>query len=94
MTFRRVLALLASRHGQALNKTDLAAPRGVSILAISECLHILEVTDQVMDVPPCVENLEKQLIKSPKVYRDDSGLASYLLGTRSEAELKRSPWVQ
>src|SRR5580692_9844590 len=38
-TFRRFLALLASRHGQILNKTDLAAPLGVTVPTISEWLH-------------------------------------------------------
>jgi predicted AAA+ superfamily ATPase len=43
VTFRRFLSLLASRHGQVLNKTDLAAPLGVSVPTISEWLHILEL---------------------------------------------------
>ena len=44
VTFRRFIALLASRHGQILNKTDLAAPLGVSVPTISEWLHVLEIT--------------------------------------------------
>jgi hypothetical protein len=51
-TFRRFLALLASRHGQILNKTDLAAPLGVSVPNIGDWLHILEITGQVIRVPP------------------------------------------
>src|SRR5207249_3260510 len=43
-TFRRFLALLASRHGQVLNKTDLAAPLGISVPTIGDWLHVLEVT--------------------------------------------------
>ncbi|MGO9124523.1 MAG: ATP-binding protein, partial [Terriglobales bacterium] len=39
VTFRRFLALMASRHGQVLNKTDLAAPLGVSVPTIGEWLH-------------------------------------------------------
>ena len=93
VTFRRFLALLASRHGQILNKTDLAAPLGVSVPTISEWLHILEVTGQIMVVPPYFENLGKRLIKSPKIYWGDSGLACYLLGITSEAELQRSPFL-
>ena len=95
LTFRRFLALLASRHGQILNKTDLAAPLGVSVPTISEWLHILEMTGQVIIVPPYFENLGKRLIKSPKVFWGDSGLACYLLGITSEQELRRSPsWGQ
>jgi len=95
VTFRRFLALLASRHGQILNKTDLAAPLGISVPTISEWLHILEITSQIIVVPPYFENLGKRLIKSPKVYWGDPGLACHLLGITSEAELQRSPfWGQ
>ncbi len=52
ITFRRFLALLASRHGQMLNKTDLAAPLGVSVPTIGDWLHILEATGQIILVPP------------------------------------------
>jgi uncharacterized protein len=92
-TFRGFLALLASRHGQVLNKTDLAAPLGVSVPTIGEWLHILEVTGQIILVPPYFENFGKRLIKSPKVYLGDSGLACYMLGLRSSAELERSPFL-
>jgi predicted AAA+ superfamily ATPase len=92
-TFRRFLALLASRHGQILNKTDLAAPLGVTVPTIGDWLHILEVTGQVILVPPYFENLGKRLIKSPKVYLGDSGLACYLLGLTSVGELERSPFL-
>jgi uncharacterized protein len=92
-TFRRFLALLASRHGQILNKTDLAAPLGVTVPTIGDWLHILEVTGQIILVPPYFENLGKRLIKSPKVYLGDSGLACYLLGLTSMAEVERSPFL-
>ena len=52
-TFRRFLALLASRHGQVLNKTDLAAPLGISVPTVGASgLSILETTAQVLIVPP------------------------------------------
>jgi len=92
-TFRRFLALLASRHGQILNKTDIAAPLGVSVPTIGEWLHILEVTGQIILVPPYFENFGKRLIKSPKMYIGDSGLACYLLGVNSSSELERSPFL-
>ena len=93
VTFRRFIALLASRHGQILNKTDLAAPLGVSVPTISEWLHVLEITSQIIIVPPYFENLGKRLVKTPRVYWGDSGLACYLLGITSEAELQRSPFL-
>ena len=92
-TFRRFLALLASRHGQVLNKTDLAAPLGISVPTVGEWLSILEVTGQIILIPPYFENFGKRLIKSPKIYWEDSGLACYLLGVTSSAELERSPFL-
>ncbi len=92
-TFRRFLALVASRHGQMLNRTDLAAPLGVSVPTINEWLHILEATGQILLAPPYFENLGKRLIKSPKVYLADSGLACHLLGITSTRELERSPFL-
>jgi predicted AAA+ superfamily ATPase len=93
VTFRRFLSLLASRHGQVLNKTELAAPLGVSVPTIGEWLSILEVTGQIILVPPYFENFGKRLIKSPKIYWGDSGFACYLLGVASSAELERSPFL-
>ena len=91
-TFRRFLGLVASRHRQVLNRSDLAQPLGVSVPTVGEWLSILEVTGQILIVPPYFENFGKRLIKSPKVYFADSGLACYLLGIRSRDELARSPF--
>jgi hypothetical protein len=90
--FRRFLSLVASRHGQMLNRTDLAGPLGVSVPTISEWLRILEITGQIILVPPYFENFGKRLVKSPKVYWGDAGLACHLLGIQSQAELERSPF--
>jgi hypothetical protein len=89
-TFRRFLGLVASRCGQILNRTDLAAPLGVSVPTVNEWLGILETTGEILIVPPFHENFGKRLIKSPKIYFADSGLACHLLGIETEAELRRS----
>jgi len=91
--FRRFLALLSSRHGQILNKSDLAAPLGMSVPGIGRWLSILEATCQILVVPPWFENLGKRLIKSPKIYLTDSGLACHLLGIETLAELEKSPFL-
>jgi uncharacterized protein len=92
-TFRRFLSLLVSRNGQILNRTDLAAPLGVSVPTISEWLSILEITSQIILVPPFYENFGKRLIKSPKLYFVDSGLVCHLLGIESDRMLNRSPFL-
>lgn len=91
-TFRRFVALVASRHGQILNKTDLAAPLGVSVPTITQWLGVLEITGQVIVVPPYHDNFGKRLTKSPKMYLADAGLACHLLGIETPAELARSPF--
>ncbi len=92
-TFRRFLSILASRCGQLLNRTDLAAPLGVSIPTITQWLSILEITGQIILVPPFFENFGKRLIKSPKLYFVDSGLACHLLGIDSEKGLGSSVFL-
>jgi uncharacterized protein len=91
--FRRFLALVASRHGQVLNKSDLAAPLGMSVPGVGRWLDILEATGQILLVLPYFENVGKRLIKSPKVYVADSGLACHLLGIETAAQLERSPFL-
>lgn len=92
-TFRRFLSLLASRSGQILNKTDLAAPLGLSVPTMTEWLNILETTGQILMVQPYFESFGKRLITSPKVYFADSGLACHLLGLQTPQELKRSSFA-
>ncbi len=92
-TFRRFMALLATRHGAILNLSDLATPLGMSVPSISRWIDILEATGMIIRVLPFYENLGKRLIKSPKIYWVDSGLACYLLGIQTEAELARSPFL-
>jgi predicted AAA+ superfamily ATPase len=92
-TFRRFMGIVASRHGQVLNKTELAAPLGVSVPTVAQWLGVLEITGVIALVPPYFENFGKRLLKSPKLYWLDSGLACHLLGLRSRAELERSAFL-
>lgn len=92
-TFRRFLALVAGRHGQILNRAAIAGPLGITVPTVGEWLRVLEVTGQIIIVPPYFENFGKRLIKAPKVYIGDSGLACFLLGINSQAELEKSPFL-
>jgi predicted AAA+ superfamily ATPase len=92
-TFRRFLSLAASRCGQVLNKTDIAAPLGVSVPTLTSWLSVLEITSQILLVPPFFENFGKRLIKSPKLYFADSGLLCHLLGIETEEALNKSPFA-
>lgn len=92
-TFRRFLTLLATRSGAMLNRTDLAAPLGVSLPTISDWLAVLEITGQILLVTPFFENFGKRLVKSPKIYFVDSGLACHLLGIVTQRQLRQSPFL-
>jgi predicted AAA+ superfamily ATPase len=92
-TFRRFLALVASRCGQLLNKTDVAAPLGVSVPTVTSWLDVLETTGQILVVPPYFENFGKRLVKTPKLYFTDTGLLCSLLGIDSPRLLERSPFL-
>ena len=92
-TFRRFLALVATRTGQLLNRTDLAAPLGISVPTVNAWLSVLEVTGQIALVPPFFESFGKRLTKAPRVYLLDSGLACHLLGIENERQLSKSPFL-
>jgi predicted AAA+ superfamily ATPase len=92
-TFRRFIALVASRTGQVLNKTDLAAPLGVSVPTITQWLSVLETTGQILIVPPYFESFGKRIVKRPKLYLTDGGLACHLLGIDTLRALDRSPFL-
>lgn len=88
--FRKFLSLLAGRVGTMLNKTELSSPLGVSVPTVAEWLSILEITGQIMIIPPFFENFGKRLVKSPKLYFTDTGLLCWLLGIEQEAQLTKS----
>ena len=76
--FHRFLELAAARTGQMLNYSDLARDAGVSVPTIREWISILESTMQIYLLRPYYSNISKRLIKSPKLYFLDTGLAAYL----------------
>lgn len=91
-SFHRFLKVLATRHGQMLNKTALAAPLGVSVPTLTKWIGVLEISGIVRLVHPYFRNAGKRLVKTPKLYFVDSGLVCHLLGIRSREELLRSPF--
>lgn len=74
-----------------MNMSDLANSTGVSATTLSEWMSILEASFIVFRLPPYHTNFGKRLIKSPKVYFYDPGLASYLLGIRDPGQVGIHP---
>ena len=89
--FERFLKLCAIRTGQILNLSELAKEVGMSVPTMKRWLSMLETGHQVYLLYPYYKNLGKRLVKSPKLYFNDTGLASYLLGLNDRGTLINSP---
>lgn len=89
--FERMLTLCASRTGELLNIESLARDCGVAVNTIKGWLSILEASFLVRRLTPYHRNLGKRIIKTPKLYIRDTGLASNLIGIDSPNELQLSP---
>lgn len=86
--FYRFLKLCAARCGQILNYSQLALDCGISVNTAKAWISLLESSYIIFLLPPYYTNISKQLIKSPKLYFYDIGLASYLLNIKDEKQLE------
>lgn len=91
--FERFLRLCAARTGQLLNLTAFANDIGVSVPTAKRWLSILETSHQIYLLYPYYKNIGKRLVKSPKLYLTDTGLASYLMGLHEAEALLKGPSV-
>ena len=91
--FENFTRLLAGRVGQILNLSSLSNDIGVSSTTLKEWLSVLEASHTIFRLNPYFENFGKRIIKSPKIYFTDVGLASYLLGIESPALATRDPLI-
>ena len=89
--FGQCVRLLAGRTGQLLNQSSLGNEVGVSSNTITQWLSILEASFVVFTLAPWSANLGKRLVKSPKVYFYDVGLACWLLGIKTVEQLQYHP---
>lgn len=85
--FTRFIKLCAARTGQLLNVSSLAVDAGISQTAARQWLSVLEASYVLFMLQPYHENYGKRLIKSPKLYFYDTGLAAYLLGINDAAQM-------
>lgn len=89
--FERFVRLAAGRIGQVLNLQGLAADVGISGHTAREWIALLEASFIVFRLPPWFANIGKRLIRSPKLYFYDVGLAAWLLGIRRSEHLATHP---
>ena len=89
--FSRFVRLCAGRVGQLVNLSSLGADAGVSHTTAREWLTVLEASYIIFQLGPFHANIRKRLVKSPKLYFYDVGLASYLLGIENAAQVATHP---
>lgn len=78
--FSKSLHLVASRVGQLVNASDIAKNVGVDTTTVQSWLSLLEQNGLLRKIQPFTTNLNQRLIKTPKIYFEDAGLASRLQG--------------
>jgi len=86
-TFQRFIRMCAARIGQLLNLSSLAADCGITKNTAEAWLSVLEASYIVMVLRPHHQNFNKRLVKTPKLYFCDTGLAAWLLGIRDVGQL-------
>lgn len=89
--FQRFLRFCAGRTGQLVNTSALANDVGVNHNTISAWLSVLDASYIIHFLKPHHRNFEKRLVKTPKLYFYDVGLAAWLLGIQNESALEAHP---
>jgi predicted AAA+ superfamily ATPase len=86
-TFQRFLRMCAARSGQLLNLSSLASDCGISHNTAAAWISVLEASYIIYLLRPHYRNFNKRLVKSPKLYFCDAGLAAWLLGIYRPADM-------
>jgi uncharacterized protein len=89
--FQKFLTLLAGRVGQVINYTSLGNDLGLTGTTIKNWVSVLNASFVIFELPPFFENIGKRVVKSPKIYFTDTGLACHLLGISTADQASRDP---
>jgi predicted AAA+ superfamily ATPase len=91
LQFQRFVRMMAARCGQLLNLNAVAHDLGVAQTTARDWLGVLEASFVAYRLPPYHTNFGKRLVKTPKLYFHDTGLAAWLLGIGNAAALNVHP---
>ena len=91
LQFQRFMRLMAARTGQLLNLNAVANDLGIAQTTARDWLAVLEASYIVFRLPPYHVNFGKRLVKSPKLFFHDTGLAAWLLGVTTAAVMATHP---
>lgn len=88
--FERFLRACAARCAQTLNMSEIGRDVGISATTAREWISVLQASNMIFLLEPYYRSLGKRLVKSPKLYFTDTGLANYLMGFRSQENMRTS----
>ena len=91
IAFERFVSLLAGRVGQLVNLEGLSGETGVSSTTLAGWLSVLEASYVVFRLLPHAPKINKRVVRSPKIYFTDVGLAAHLLGLETPEQVARDP---
>jgi predicted AAA+ superfamily ATPase len=83
VTFRRVLQLAALRSGQVLNTSEIGRDARLNATTTARYLGVLETSFLMTRLAPFLRNRASRVIKSPKLFLSDAGLAGHLAGVET-----------
>jgi predicted AAA+ superfamily ATPase len=89
--FQSFLRAIAARSGGLLNASELGRDLGIASNSVKAWLSVLEATFQIVLLRPYHANIQKRLVKSPKIYFTDVGTLCYLVGLKSPAHAAAGP---
>jgi hypothetical protein len=90
--FIKLFNLLASRSANLLNIKSLANIADINEATVKNYLTLLQMVFQIKLLPPYATNINKRLIKTPKLFFTDSGILAHLLNVQTTDELLNSPY--
>ncbi len=88
--FRRLMEILALRSGQMLNQTEVSRDAKIPQPTVHRYINLLETAFLLERLPVYSVNRTKRLIKTPKIYWNDCGLAAFLMGHHCSKDLKEA----
>lgn len=89
LQFMKFMRLCAARIGSLFNASEVAGEVGADSKTVTHWLSVLQASYLVTLLPPYYENISKRLVKTPKLYFNDTGLACYLLDIETPRQLER-----
>jgi hypothetical protein len=93
MQLHAFVRLLAARSAALLDLSGIPRELGVAVNTVKSWLSVLEASWLVFVVRPWLASVGKRLVRSPKVYFNDTGMLDHLLGVRDARESATGPWA-